>query len=361
MKHVVIAALGDLLGAKGLLVNFVLRHVKKMVPRWDLPGALRFNAVLAEGRREGTEGRAGRSRGPRVPAVHRRHDRRVEGRDAAAPEHPRQSRAGHGLDTAVHEGERAAGHDHRAAAVPHPLADGELPVDDEDGRLQRAHHQSARHPRVRQGTRRGTSSPCSPGSTRCSTRCSTIRDFAGLDFSGLRVSLGGGMAVQKPVADRWKKITGCTLVEAYGLSETSPAVTINPLDLKDYNGSIGLPISSTEVVLRGDDGKEVPLGSAGEICVRGPQVMKGYWNSPGGDRQGARARRLFRHRRCRGDGRAGLREDRRPQEGHAAGVGLQRLPERDRVGGGRCTRACSSAPSSASRTSTRARCRSSSS
>jgi long-chain acyl-CoA synthetase len=88
------------------------------------------------------------------------------------------------------------------------------------------------------------------------------------------------MAVQKPVADRWKKTTGCTLVEAYGLSETSPAVTINPLDLKDYNGSIGLPISSTELVLRGDDGREVPLGSPGEICVRGPQVMKGYWNSP---------------------------------------------------------------------------------
>jgi long-chain acyl-CoA synthetase len=89
------------------------------------------------------------------------------------------------------------------------------------------------------------------------------------------------MAVQKAVADRWKKMTGCTLVEAYGLSETSPAVTINPLDLKDYNGSIGLPISSTEVMLRTDDGKEAALGSPGEICVRGPQVMKGYWNSPG--------------------------------------------------------------------------------
>ena len=93
------------------------------------------------------------------------------------------------------------------------------------------------------------------------------------------------MAVQKAVADRWKKMTGCTLVEAYGLSETSPAVTINPLDLKDYNGSIGLPIPSTEVVLRGDDGKEVPLGSPGELCVRGPQVMRGYWNNPGRDRQ----------------------------------------------------------------------------
>src|SRR5437899_10304622 len=105
--------------------------------------------------------------------------------------------------------------------------------------------------------------------------------FAKIDFSGLKVALGGGMPVQKADADRWKKMTGCTLIEAYGLSETSPAVTINPLDLKDYNGSIGLPISSTEVVLRGDDGKDAPSGSPGEIWVRGPQVMKGYRNSRG--------------------------------------------------------------------------------
>ena len=105
-------------------------------------------------------------------------------------------------------------------------------------------------------------------------------DFAKIDFSRLRIALSGGMAVQKAVADRWKKMTGCTLIEAYGLSETSPAVTINPLDLKDYNGSIGLPIPATEVQLRGEDGKEVPLGSPGELCVRGPQVMSGYWNNP---------------------------------------------------------------------------------
>src|SRR5207249_10154692 len=104
-------------------------------------------------------------------------------------------------------------------------------------------------------------------------------DFAKIDFSGLKVALGGGMPVQKAVADRWKKTTGCTLIEAYGLSETSPAVTINPLDLKDYNGSIGLPISSTEVILRRDDGEDAPLGSPGEIWVRGSQVVKGYWNS----------------------------------------------------------------------------------
>jgi len=105
-------------------------------------------------------------------------------------------------------------------------------------------------------------------------------DLAKVDFSRVKVTLGGGMAVQKAVADQWKKVTGSTLVEAYGLSETSPAVTINPLDLKEYNGAIGLPISSTEVSIRGDDGKELPIGGAGEICIRGPQVMAGYWNRP---------------------------------------------------------------------------------
>jgi len=96
----------------------------------------------------------------------------------------------------------------------------------------------------------------------------------------VKVSLGGGMAVIKSVADRWKQVTGCTLVEAYGLSETSPAATINPLDLKEYNGAIGLPISSTEISIRGEDGKEVPTGQPGEICIRGPQVMAGYWQRP---------------------------------------------------------------------------------
>jgi len=105
-------------------------------------------------------------------------------------------------------------------------------------------------------------------------------DFAKLDFSSLRLTLGGGMAVQEAVAVKWKEVTGCTLVEAYGLTETSPAATMNPLDMPAYNGSIGLPISSTEVVLRDDAGKDVALGQPGEICIRGPQVMAGYWNRP---------------------------------------------------------------------------------
>jgi len=102
--------------------------------------------------------------------------------------------------------------------------------------------------------------------------------FSEIDFSKLKLTLGGGMAVQQPVAERWKKVTGAPLLEAYGLTETSPAVCINPLNLKEFNGSIGLPIPSTEVSIQDEDGKILPQGEAGELCVRGPQVMSGYWN-----------------------------------------------------------------------------------
>jgi long-chain acyl-CoA synthetase len=104
--------------------------------------------------------------------------------------------------------------------------------------------------------------------------------FAELDFSRLHLTLGGGMAVQRSVAERWKKTTGCTLAEAYGLTETSPAVCINPLDLAAYNGSIGLPIPSTDVAIWSEESQPLPIGEIGELMVRGPQVMKGYWNRP---------------------------------------------------------------------------------
>ena len=105
-------------------------------------------------------------------------------------------------------------------------------------------------------------------------------EFKKLDFSHLKVSLGGGMAVQKAVAERWKQVTGKPLIEAYGLTETSPAACINPMTLKDYNGFIGLPIPSTEVEIKDDNGKTMALGEIGEICIRGPQVMAGYYNRP---------------------------------------------------------------------------------
>ncbi|MET0755746.1 MAG: AMP-binding protein, partial [Pseudoxanthomonas sp.] len=105
--------------------------------------------------------------------------------------------------------------------------------------------------------------------------------FDQVDFSSLKMTLGGGMAVQRAVAEKWKKVTGVTLVEAYGLTESSPAACINPMDLKDYNGAIGLPISSTDVCLKDDDGAILTvLGEVGELCIKGPQVMKGYWQRP---------------------------------------------------------------------------------
>lgn len=105
-------------------------------------------------------------------------------------------------------------------------------------------------------------------------------EFKKLDFSHLKVALGGGMAVQKAVADKWRQVTGKPLIEAYGLTETSPAACINPMTIKEYNGFIGVPLPSTDVEIKNDDGKTVPLGEIGEICIRGPQVMAGYYNRP---------------------------------------------------------------------------------
>ncbi|TDJ09534.1 MAG: long-chain-fatty-acid--CoA ligase [Deltaproteobacteria bacterium] len=106
------------------------------------------------------------------------------------------------------------------------------------------------------------------------------KDFKDLDFSYLEVTLGGGMAVQRDTATRWKQVTGCTLIEAYGLTETSPAACMNPMNLPEYNGKIGLPISSTIVTIKDDSGADLPAGEVGEICIKGPQVMKEYWQRP---------------------------------------------------------------------------------
>jgi long-chain acyl-CoA synthetase len=105
-------------------------------------------------------------------------------------------------------------------------------------------------------------------------------EFARLDFSGLVVSNGGGMAIQRATAQKWLKVTGCPIVEGYGLSETSPVATSNRLDRMEYTGSIGVPVPSTEIAIRDAQGHDVPLGEPGEICIRGPQVMAGYWNLP---------------------------------------------------------------------------------
>ena len=105
-------------------------------------------------------------------------------------------------------------------------------------------------------------------------------DFRKLDFSNLILTLGGGMAVQRAVAERWKDVTGNVISEGYGLSETSPVATANRFDASEFSGTIGLPIPGTEIAIRDEDGKDAALGDVGEICIRGPQVMSGYWNRP---------------------------------------------------------------------------------
>src|SRR3546814_15880679 len=104
--------------------------------------------------------------------------------------------------------------------------------------------------------------------------------WSGLYFSRLRLAWGGGMAVQRAIAQRWREVTGVSLAQAYGRTESSPAVTLNPLDVETFTGSIGLPVPSTDLSVRDDDGRELPLGETGALCVRGPQVMSGYWNRP---------------------------------------------------------------------------------
>ena len=158
-------------------------------------------------------------------------------------------------------------------------------------------------------------------------RCCTRKGFDSLDFSGLRVSLGGGMAVQQAVAERWKEVTGNVLTQAWGLTETSPAACINrPGD--DFNGSIGLPISSTIITIRDDDGNALPQGQSGEICVEGPQVMRGYWNRPDETEKVMLPGQVLRTGDIGYMDAQGLRLHRGPQEGHDPGVGLQRVPER---------------------------------
>jgi long-chain acyl-CoA synthetase len=276
-KHVICTGLGDMLGfPKSAITNFVVRYVKKLVPPYSIPGAVRFNDAMRRG---------ARTQAPKPD---------ITGDDIAFLQYT-------GGTTGVAKGAMLT-HRNMVANMLQALAwispnmrEGEevvvtaLPL----------YHIFALTANFLVFARVGgynhliTNPRDMPAFVKA---ISTIRFtaltgvntlFAGLlntpgfdkvDFSRLHLTLGGGMAVQRAVADRWKKATGCTLAEAYGLTETCPAVCINPLDIPEYNGSIGLPIPSTEVSIQNDDGVTLAIGEVGELCVRGPQVMKGYWH-----------------------------------------------------------------------------------
>jgi long-chain acyl-CoA synthetase len=276
LRQVVVTSIGELLGFKGIVVDVVLRHVKKMIPAWSLPGSIRLHDALSAGRRRTLD---------RVPLGHN---------DIAFLQYT-------GGTTGVAKGAMLL---HRnivanllqARAWIRPfMSDGDGEVVITPLPLYHIFSLTANcltfmtlgaenvlipNPRDIPGFIKEMAKHRFTALTGVNTLFNAMvnnPEFGKLDFSTLRLTLGGGMAVQQAVAERWHAITRRPLIEAYGLTETSPAATINPLDLKQYNGSIGLPISSTEIILRDDEGREAPLGAPGEICIRGPQVMAGYW------------------------------------------------------------------------------------
>ena len=278
VKHVIVTTIGEMIGLKGVLVDFVLRHVKKMIPAWKIPAATRLSDALAEGGRRKLEpvaighediaflqytgGTTGVAKGAML--LHRNIIANL-------------LQAGAWVKPFL-------GNKRHVVITPLPLYHiFSLTANCLIFMTLGAENVLITNPRDIPGLVKEMSKHSFTAITGVNTLFNALlnnAEFQKLDFSTLQMTLGGGMAVQKAVADRWEKVTGKPLIEAYGLTETSPAATINPLDLPEYNGAIGLPISSTDLVLRDDDGKEVALGDRGEICIKGPQVMAGYWKRP---------------------------------------------------------------------------------
>ncbi len=282
VKHVVVAAMGDLLGGlKGTLVNFVVRKVKKMVPAFSLPGSFRFNDAVSQGSgmtlkavprtREDvaflqyTGGTTGVSKGATLL-----------NRNIIANMLQVEAWMQPAINTHTDEQHNFV------CALPlyHIFA---LTVCNMIGMRTGSCNLLIPNPRDIPGFVKELSTfkfnvfPC------LNTLFNALAnnpEFAKLDFSTLKISLGGGMATQRPVADKWMALTGSAIVEGYGLSETSPVATCNVATLKGFTGTIGLPVSSTEIAIRDENGNDVPLGESGEICIRGPQVMAGYWQRP---------------------------------------------------------------------------------
>jgi long-chain acyl-CoA synthetase len=281
VETVIVTGVGDLFPfPKSVLVNFVLRHVKKQVPEYSLPGAVGFAEALSKGKYENLEpvplahediaflqytgGTTGVSKG--AVLTHRNMVANVLQSEAWMGPSLREASGQMILITALPLY-------HIFSLTANCLLFMRLG----------AHNVLIANPRDFPGFVKELSKYRFTFFSGVNTLFNALLHTPGfdhVDFSALKVSLGGGMAVQKAVAEHWKKVTGNTLTQAWGLTETSPAACINRFDAPEFNGSIGLPISSTVITIRDDDGNVLPVRQSGEICVEGPQVMRGYWNRP---------------------------------------------------------------------------------
>jgi long-chain acyl-CoA synthetase len=277
VRQVVVTSIGELLGFKGIAVDFVLRHVKKMIPAYSLPGSIKLSDALAAGRLRTLE---------RVPQGHDdiaflQYTGGTTGVAKGAMLLNRNIIANM-LQARAWLGPFRKAERREIVITPLPLYHiFSLTANCLCFMTFGAENILIPNPRDIPGFVKEMGKYKFTAFTGVNTLFNALvnnDDFRKLDFSSLALALGGGMAVQEAVAKKWKEITGVPLIEAYGLTETSPAATINPLDLTEFNGSIGLPISSTELTLRDDAGTTVALGQPGEICIRGPQVMAGYWH-----------------------------------------------------------------------------------
>jgi long-chain acyl-CoA synthetase len=279
LKHVLVTSLGEMLGVKGIVVNLVVRKVKKMVPPYQLPGALSFKAALREAR----------ARPLATPVLG--HD------DIAYLQYTGGTTGVSKGAVLTHRNVIAALLQYRAWLAPAMAGDERaviitalplyhifsLTVNCLVMMFVGGENVLITNPRDIPGFVKELARHKYSMITGVNTLFNALLNnpgFAKLDFSHLKMAFGGGMAVQKAVAERWKQVTGAPLIEGYGLTETAPSATANPLDVGRYTGAIGVPMPSTDVVLRDDGGRDVPLGQPGEICIRGPQVMKGYWRRP---------------------------------------------------------------------------------
>ncbi|HBP30577.1 MAG: AMP-binding protein [Advenella sp.] len=279
LKHVVVTTLGDMLSAvKGLLLNLIVRHVKKMVPAWSLPGHIRFADIMK--RTTPNDFR---------PVSLDHSDMAFLQYTGGTTGVAKGAVLSHGNLVAnlcqayawVKPYAKGNNNDFVITALPlyHIFA---LTANCLTFIRLGATNLLILNPRDIPGFIKELRKYPFTAFTGVNTLFNALMnnaDFKSVSFEHLKLTLGGGMAVQRPVAERWKQVTGRPLTQAYGLTETSPAVTINPLDLTEFNGSIGLPVPSTEISIRDDQGKELAVNETGELCVKGPQVMRQYWHN----------------------------------------------------------------------------------